>query len=265
MYKTETELNVRVIEHASEAIRLLGKEGLQIGRDYFYECTTLQGSQNYGTQHENSDVDTKMVITPSYKSLLKGVKFNQTLILENGEHCDVRTAQDMINNICKGNINWIEGLYTTYSDHNEGTWWADMCNLRDDIVGAHRLKIMSAVYGMAQQKKASLFKPTVTTKPYFDKHGFDNKNFIHIVRLHDFEKQFMETQDFAHSMDFSTRGAAFMERVREGGFGIDEAVSTVEALMESMNFMYHQVQHVWEKPDVDFQQRLEDRYVEWVV
>ena len=267
MYMDDHDLHSRVMEHLWSAASLLAKQGIHVGEDYKFEAITLQGSQNYGTHYEGSDVDTKMVVTPTYKSLLKGVKFNKTLILENGEHCDVRTAHDMIANICKGNINWIEGLYTEYTNHMEGTWWADMRNLRDDIVGAHRLKIMSAVYGMAQQKLASLYKPTQTTQPYFDQHGFDNKNFIHIMRLRDFAGEFVNTQDFAKSVWFAERGAELMHLVRDGAYSAVEAETRARFVITEMDTIYHYAKKEWEAhdPSVDFKKRLEDRYVEWVV
>ena len=265
MYKTDNDIHKRRIEHGSEAIRILHKQGLEMGVDYKFECITLQGSQNYGTSHEGSDIDTKMVITPTYKSLLLGVKFNKTLVLENGEHCDVRTGQDMIANICKGNINWIEGLYTAYSDHHEGTWWHDMRNIRDAIVYTHRLKIMSAVYGMAQQKLASLYKPTGTTQPYFDKHGFDNKNFIHIMRLNDFATEFVKTQDFAQSMWFAERGKYLMQCVRDGMFHAHEAETIARSAITQVDDLYATVKDKWEPAEPEYQTSLEGRYVEWVV
>lgn len=265
MYVTDEEVRKRVIRHSYEALEKLKEKGLEVGVDYFVEATTLQGSQNYGTHHSGSDVDTKLVVTPSYRSLLKGVRFNETLILDNGEHCDVRTGQDMIANICKGNINWIEGLYTKFSaNFREGSWWADMCNLRDEIVGAHRTQIMSAVYGMSQQKQASLFKPTATTKPYFDEHGFDNKNFIHVLRLSDFAKTFYTTQDFAKSLDYSDRGRVTMHLIRSGGITADHAERIVAESVQMLGEIYQQTKCEWEKPQVDFKKRLEERYVEWV-
>lgn len=265
MYTEET-THARIRNHTVEAVDMLrDRRGLHAGVDYYVEAVALQGSQNYGTNHEGSDVDTKMIVTPSYKSLLKGTKFNETLVLENGEHCDVKTGLDMISNICKGNINWIEGLYTKYTNHCDGTWWADMRNMRDSIVGAHRLKIMSAVYGMAQQKLASLYKPTGTTEPYFDKHGFDNKNFIHTMRLRDFAREFVKTQDFAHSMDYSVRGVEVMDFTKRGVYYSEQAEQMCINAISEMNTLYHHVSKAWEAPEVDFKQRLEDRYVEWVV
>lgn len=260
------EILERVEEHKFEACASLAADGIEVGRDFVIEAITLQGSQNYGTHHAASDVDTKMVVTPTYRALLEGTKFNQTVILDNGEHCDVRTGMDIIHNICKGNINWIEGMYTEYAVYDGGTWWADMVGLRDSIVVAVRKKILSAAYGMALQKVAHLYKPTATTKPYFDEHGFDNKNFIHIVRLCQFEQTFAENMDFGPALDFASSHADFMQQVRDGKFMASEVEKACKDILVNMDHLYKKKNEEWGDVDIDAtRKQLEARYVEWIL
>ena len=59
---TASEFNrtsMRVEEHYDEALMSFAENNI-VG------CF-LQGSQNYGLEYEGSDVDTKLIITPSFK------------------------------------------------------------------------------------------------------------------------------------------------------------------------------------------------------
>lgn len=251
----------RISDHFYQAQGLLDDQGLRLHRDYEFEGIHLQGSQNYGTDHEDSDVDTKLIITPTYQSLLRNRKFNKTLVLENGEHCDVRTAEDYVVNVFKGNINWIEGLYTDHHINAYNGWWTKLKAQRDTIVEHVGKKIVSAAYGMAQQKQASLFKSTVTTQPFFDQHGYDNKNLIHAVRLADFVEQFCEHGSFGEALKFSERGSYFMAQVRGGDVTKDQAVLFVAQAIAKINEHYHD----WDKPElnaVELQKEIVDEYVD---
>ena len=74
----------------------------------------LYGSQNYGTATENSDVDTKAIVIPTFDELVFERPLSKTLHLSNGEVCEVKDIREMVNNFRKQNINFIELLYTEY-------------------------------------------------------------------------------------------------------------------------------------------------------
>ena len=76
---------------------------------------SLFGSQNYGLDTPNSDVDTKAIILPKVREVILGKsKFDQDFILENGEICKTKDCRLMFNEFLRGNINYIEMLYSDW-------------------------------------------------------------------------------------------------------------------------------------------------------
>lgn len=74
-----------------------------------------QGSQNYGLDTPNSDLDTKLLVTPSFKSLaLNQQAVSVTHVLDNNEHLDAKNIRLYVNCFYKQNLNFLEILFTPY-------------------------------------------------------------------------------------------------------------------------------------------------------
>lgn len=51
----------------------------------------LQGSQNYNLDYEGSDIDSKLIVLPSFEDfVLNKRQYSYTHIMENDEHVDVK-------------------------------------------------------------------------------------------------------------------------------------------------------------------------------
>lgn len=72
----------------------------------------LYGSQNYGTNTEESDVDTKAIVIPNFRDLCLTPAVSKEIHLENGEHCEIKDIREIVKNFRKQNVNFIEILYT---------------------------------------------------------------------------------------------------------------------------------------------------------
>ena len=106
MYKTKEEVQKRVQEHydwAAERYEVVG--------------VFLQGSWNYGEGlvDEESDVDTKCLILPTFEDFCLGRKLvSTTHIMENDEHLDLKDLRLYMDNFKKQNVNFVEILFTEY-------------------------------------------------------------------------------------------------------------------------------------------------------
>ena len=90
----------RVYAHYHEALTLFPENKI-IG-------IFVSGSQNYGLADENSDVDTKLIITPSINDFVfNRLPVSSTHILENNEHIEIKDVRLMFNCYKKQNINLI--------------------------------------------------------------------------------------------------------------------------------------------------------------
>lgn len=76
----------------------------------------LYGSQNYGFATEESDIDSKVFVLPSFEDfcLRHNNLVSKTIELENGEHIDVKDIRLLRDNLFKQNINFMELLFTEY-------------------------------------------------------------------------------------------------------------------------------------------------------
>jgi predicted nucleotidyltransferase len=75
----------------------------------------LYGSQNYGFATEKSDVDSRVIIFPTFEEFcLQKDWVSKTIELENGEHIDIKDIRLFRENLLKQNINFMENLFTEY-------------------------------------------------------------------------------------------------------------------------------------------------------
>lgn len=96
----------RVHEHYEFTCNRWGEENV------FF--TYLYGSQNYGMDTENSDVDTKSVLLTDYTDLLFGRRVSVEHHLDNGEHCEVKDFVSFSECLFKQNLNFVEAFGSRY-------------------------------------------------------------------------------------------------------------------------------------------------------
>lgn len=108
----------------------------------------LYGSQNYRTETENSDVDTKAIIIPTFEELVFKRPISRELVLPNNEHCEVKDIREMVSNFRKQNINFIEILYTDYCWINPKymeVWDKYFLSMREKISHYDRQKCVNSI------------------------------------------------------------------------------------------------------------------------
>lgn len=91
-YHSDSWINEKVHDHYREA------------REYFPDDSIvgifLQGSQNYGLDYEGSDVDTKLIVVPTFKDIAMNKQpISTTHIRSNSEHIDWKDVRLYIQNI----------------------------------------------------------------------------------------------------------------------------------------------------------------------
>lgn len=77
----------------------------------------LYGSQNYGTDGQNSDVDSHMIVLPTFEDFCldsKNLISKEILFGEQEEHINVKDIRLYRENLLKQNINFVETLFTEY-------------------------------------------------------------------------------------------------------------------------------------------------------
>ena len=181
----------RVSEHYDEAVSIMGEDRV-LG--VFY-----QGSGNYGLDYEGSDVDTKCIVLPSLDSLVKGdAPLSTTHIRANDEHIDFKDIRAILSTFLKGNINFLEILFTQYYKLNplyENDMYA-LFGFGSIIAEYRRGSILKSIYGVAAEKYHALEHPYPSRMTWINKFGYDPKQLHHLLRLNEFIKRFDDGESF---------------------------------------------------------------------
>lgn len=165
--------------------------------------TMLYGSQNYGLDTPDSDVDTKTMLLPSLKMVVGDVmeppkRISTEIVMPDGSLDNCKDLREMFGNYLKGNINFVETLYTDHFDCVELYYpeFEELREQRDLIANAQPQKLMHMACGMARQKYAAFSKPFEGKKDVLAKYGYDPKQLHHLVRLYYFMRAYYDYVDF---------------------------------------------------------------------
>lgn len=145
----------------------------------------LFGSQNYGTDIETSDIDSKCLIIPTVEQLFFNEKVNnQTLFLNNNEQCSIIDIREYIKMIKKQNINFVEILFTDYRLINQKyRWiWKQFTACKESF----------AYYSVSQTLNSVGSQALNTLKQYYN-NPKENKKIYNVKRLSYFLSFYLES------------------------------------------------------------------------
>lgn len=225
LYKTTVEQ--RLYKQKQEAIELLKQKGFKEDEDYIAGGIYLQGSQNYNTHHSASDVDSKFIIHPTYKSLLLSQEINFDFTVSKNEKVSVKPLSTYAKLFWKGNLNNLEMLTTDYFITDPVLERIKVALPVDTIIYYTKRVVVDAAIGMMIQKRKSLFKGTETTKDFVEKFGYDNKDACHAYRIYHLLRNLdkpMRLKDAMNINNFSEECKNKYFKLKEGSFSDFEAV-----------------------------------------
>ena len=188
MYKTKEDVMRRVQEHHAIAVEKYGDR--VIG-------TFLQGSWNYSWDlcDEESDVDTKCLLLPTFEDFCLGKKMvSTTHVLPNNEHIDFKDLRLYMNCFKKQNINFVEILFTEFFVLNP-LYEEQIQRLFDarESIGRYDVKAaLNCICGMAYEKEKALCHPYPTLVDKIEKYAFHRKQLTQILRLDDFMRKYIQ-------------------------------------------------------------------------
>ena len=185
----------------------------------------LQGSQNYCLDYEDSDIDTKLIVLPTFKNIIHNDSpISTTFVRENDEHTDYKDVRLYVKNFMKQNINFLEILFTNFCIVNkrfEEDWLGLRLN-REKIAHYNCFRALKAMKGMTLEKYAALEHPYPTKVEVLDKYGFDPKQLHHILRLNDFISRYTQEESFADCL--IPTNPEFLIEVKKGNvYDLDRA------------------------------------------
>lgn len=184
----------------------------------------LQGSQNYLLNYEDSDIDTKAIIIPSFEDFVLNRKpISTTLVLPSNEHIDLKDIRLMHECFRKQNINFIEILFTHHFciDANYYDLYKPMLDNKERIAHYNNYASVNCIAGMVYEKHKAMEHPYPTIKDKIEKYGYDPKQLHHIMRCAEFLERYIADVPYAECLISKNR--ELLIDVKKGLYSLDEA------------------------------------------
>ena len=182
----------RVREHYNEALEHFPEDRI-VG--IFY-----QGSGNYGLDYEGSDVDTKLIVTPTFEDIAMNKKaVSTTHIRENEEHIDFKDIRLYIQTFRKQNLNFLEILFTKYAiiNHMYETEWNRLIADREAIAHYAPVQAIKAMKGVAMEKYHAMEHHYPSRMMWIEKFGYDPKQLHHLWRVEEYIERYINGESYA--------------------------------------------------------------------
>lgn len=158
-----------------------------------------QGSGNYGLDYEKSDVDTKLIVTPTFRE----IAFNKspvstTHVRANDEHTDFKDIRLYIQTFRKQNLNFLEILFTEFQWMN---WkyadeWQRLVDNREAITHYNLFRAIKSMKGVAMEKYHAMEHPYPSKLDVLAQYGYDPKQVSHLVRVEDYIKRYIDGEKY---------------------------------------------------------------------
>lgn len=169
------------------------REHLKEATDRYYMrnivVCALQGSQNYGLDYEGSDVDTKLIVTPSLRDIcLNKRPISTTYVRANEEHTDDKDVRLYIEVFRKQNLNFLEILFTKYQVINRmyEEQWYRLIDSREFIARMNPYRAVKSMKGIAMEKFHAMEHPYPSKLALIQEKGYDGKQTHHLLRVEDY-------------------------------------------------------------------------------
>lgn len=216
-YHSDQWIMDRVQEHYNEALESFPKDRI-VG--IFY-----QGSGNYGLDYEGSDVDTKLIVTPTLDDIIFNRKpVSTTHIRNNDEHTDWKDIRLMFSTFRKCNLNFTEILFTKYKIVNPlyMKQWDRIVDNNELIARYNEVAAVRTMKGIAMEKYHAMEHRYPSKIEIIDKYGFDGKQVHHLFRVEEYLQRYIDGESYADCL--ISKQAEYLKNVKTCGYlSLEEA------------------------------------------
>lgn len=216
-YHSDNWIMDRVREHYNEALEFFPEDRI-VG--IFY-----QGSGNYGLDYEGSDVDTKLIVTPTLDDIIFTHKpVSTTHIRNNDEHTDWKDIRLMLQTFRKCNLNFTEILFTKYKIVNSlyMKQWDRVVDNNELIARYNEVAAVRTMKGIAMEKYHAMEHKYPSKIEIIDKYGFDGKQVHHLFRVEEYLQRYINGESYADCL--ISKQAEYLKNVKTCGYlSLEEA------------------------------------------
>ena len=212
----EKDVMARLHDHYAEALEYFPEDRI-VG-------IFLQGSQNYGLEVPGSDVDTKLIVTPTFEEIAFNSKPHSTThVRANDEHIDFKDIRLMLGTFRKQNLNFLEILFTPYKIINPlyAEQWARLEAENEAIAHYNIYSAVKAMKGVALEKYHAMEHRYPAKIEIIDRMGYDPKQLHHLLRVEDYLERYIHGESYTGCL--KPTDPAYLKEVKLGKYTLEEA------------------------------------------
>ena len=181
----------RVNDHYKESLEYFSADQIVL-------CA-LQGSQNYQLDLPTSDVDTKLIVTPSFRDIALARKpVSTTHVRDNTEHIDFKDVRLYFETFRKQNLNFLEILFTPYKIVNPdyAAQWDRLIQKREEIAHMNPFRAVKSMKGIALEKYHAMEHAYPSKVDVLAQYGYDGKQTHHLLRIEDYIERYISGEEY---------------------------------------------------------------------
>ena len=219
----------RLDEHYEEAKTLIDESRI-VG-------LFCQGSQNYGLDYEGSDIDTKLIIAPTFKDIAFNKKpISTTHVRQNNEHIDLKDVRLYIETFRKQNLNFLEILFTPYKIVNPqyAEFWQNLVDAREAIAHYDIHRSIKSMKGIALEKYHAMEHKYPSKVDIIEKYSYDPKQLHHLLRVEDYLIRYINGESYEDCLNPKELSQYLIE-VKQGKYSIEEARQEADRAINNIN------------------------------
>lgn len=202
-----------------------------IAQGYNVYSIALKGSQNYGLDDDESDVDANIVFIPTLQQIRDNKPFKLTFPTGEVTGHNIYTFAEIV---AKGNPQWVEVCHTEYK-------------LGADLSEFQHYKLNpSALKGMVMEKVTAFSRLYPSSKKQIEQYGYSPKQLHHIIRLYDCLKH--DTPIYKYSGE----EADYMKAIKKGLLGLTAAETLRDKILYNLEQIYSDKKLAYEPQAVDY-------------
>ena len=211
-------INKRLKDHYLESLEYF-KENQMVG-------IFLQGSQNYQLDLPNSDVDTKLIVVPSFKDIALNRKpVSTTHIRANEEHIDFKDIRLYMETFRKQNLNFLEILFTPYSIINAPYeyQWNRLVIEREKIAHMNPWRAVKSMKCIALEKYHAMEHAYPSKAEVLAKYSYDPKQLHHLVRVDNYLTRYIAGESYEKCLIPTEEMKKFLLDIKQGNWELAAA------------------------------------------
>ena len=212
----EEKIMSRLREHYDESLKYFKEEQI-VG------CF-LQGSQNYQLDYEGSDIDTKLIVVPSFKDICLNKKpVSTTHVRANEEHTDWKDVRLYMETFRKQNLNFLEILFTDFYIINPmyAEQWNRLVQCREQIARMNPFRAVKSMKGIAMEKYHAMEHEYPSKVDVLAEWGYDPKQLHHLLRVEEYLGRYIDGESYISCL--RPHCPEYLVSVKRGRYNLDTA------------------------------------------